>query len=101
MMVAKLHYFQDCVEVLGPARTLAPLRYNGETVAIFPDYTARLAKAQAAFTEVRKLLRNRQNGRFGILFPASFRVTHNGEKEFTDAEKAMTYVKRHIIPAAE
>lgn len=102
VIVAKLHYFQDCVEVLSRARTRASLRYNGETVAIFPDYTARVAKARAAFTKVRKLPRNRQNVRFGILFPSRHRVTHNGEeKEFTDAEKAMTYVKKHIIPASE
>lgn len=102
VIVAKLHYFQDCVEVLNRTRTCAPLRYNGETVAIFSDYTARVAKARAAFTEVRKLLRNCQNVRFGILFPARLRVTHNGEeKEFTDAEKVMTYVKKHIIPAVE
>lgn len=101
-IVAKLHYFQDCVEVLNRARTRAPIRYNGESIAIFPDYTSRVAKARAAFTEVRKLLRNRQNVRFGILFPARLRVTHNGEeKEFTDAEKAMTYVRKHIIPAEE
>lgn len=90
--MAKLHYFQDCVEVQSRVRTRAPPRFNGETVAIFPDYTARVAKARAAFTEVRKLLRNRQNVRFGILFPARLRVTHNGEeKEFTNADKAVTY----------
>ena len=101
-IVAKLHHFQDCVEVLSRARTRAPLCYNGETVSIFPDYTARVAKARAAFTEVRKLLHNRQNVQFGILFPARLRITYNGEeKEVTDAEKAMTYVKKHIIPTAE
>lgn len=30
---AKLHYYQDCVEVLNRARTCAPLRYNGEPIA--------------------------------------------------------------------
>lgn len=101
-IVAKLHYDQDCVEVLSRARSRAPLRNNGETIAIFPDYTARVAKARAAFTEVRKLLHSRPNVRFGILFPARLRITHNGEEnEFTDAEKAMDYVKKRIITAAE
>ena len=40
VIVAKLHYLQDCVEVLSRALTHAPLWYNGETVAIFPDYTS-------------------------------------------------------------
>lgn len=101
-IVAKLHYHQDCVEVLTGARTRAPLRVNRETIAIFPDYAAGVARARAAFTEVRKLLRNRQGVRYGILFPARLRITHNGEeKEFTDADKAMGYVKKNIIPTTE
>ncbi len=69
-IVAKLHYYQDCVEVLRRARSRALLKFNRESIAIFPDYTASVAKARAAFTEVRKLLRNRQGVWFGILFPA-------------------------------
>ncbi|RXN18047.1 putative transposase element L1Md-A101/L1Md-A102/L1Md-A2 [Labeo rohita] len=97
-IVAKLHYYQDAVEVLKRARTRAPLRFNGESIAIFPDYTSNVAKARAAFTEVRKLLHNRQGVRFGILFPARLRISHDGkEKEFTDAEEAKRYVKKNII----
>ena len=101
-IIAKLHYHQDCVQVLARARSSAPLRFNGETIMIFPDYTASVAKARAAFTEVRKLLRNRQGVRYGILFPARFRISYKGEdKEFTDADKAMAFVKKHVIPTAE
>ena len=97
-IVAKLHYYQDCVDVLSRARSQAPLRFNGVSIAIFPDYTASVAKARAAFTEVRKLLHKREDVRFGILFPARLRITHDGkEREFTDAEKAMGYVKKNII----
>lgn len=99
VIVAKLHYYQDCVEVLSRARTRAPLRSNGGTIAIYPDYTTSVAKARAAFTGVRKMLRNRQDVRYGIMFPARLRITHNGvEKEFTDADKAMAYVKKTIVP---
>lgn len=99
-IIAKLHYYQDCVEVLTRARTRTPLRFNGDPIAIYPDYAASVAKARAAFTEVRKLLRNSQGVRYGILFPARLRITHNGEeKEFTDADKAMRYVRSHIISA--
>lgn len=97
-IVAKLHYYQDCVEVLRQARTRGPLRFNWEPVTIFPDYIATVAKARAAFTEVRKLLRNRQGVRYGILFPARLRVTYRGEDmEFTDPDKAMTYVRRTLF----
>lgn len=99
-IIAKLHYYQDCVEVL--TRTRAPLRLNGDPIAIFPDYTASVAKARAAFTEVRRLLRNCPGVRYGILFPARLRITHKGEeKEFTDAGKAMGYVKQCVISSAE
>lgn len=101
-IVAKLHYYQDCVQILRCARTRGPLRFNGEPITIFPDYTATVAKARAAFTEVRKLLRDRQGVRYGILFPARFRVTYKGEdREFTDPDKAMTYVKKNILPSTE
>ncbi len=101
-IVAKLHYYQDCVQILRLARTRGPLRFNGEPITIFPDYTATVAKARAAFTEVRKLLRDRQGVRYGILFPARFRVTYRGEdREFTDPDKAMTYVRKNIIPVTE
>ncbi len=98
-IVAKLHYFQNCVEVLRRARSRAPLRFNGESIAIFPDYTASVPKARAEFMEVRKLLCNRQGVRFRFLFPARLRISHDGkEKEFTDADEAMRYVKKNIIP---
>ena len=101
-IVAKLHYYQDCVQILQRARTRGPLRFNGESITIFPDYTATVAKARAAFTEVRKMLRDRQGVRYGILFPARFRVTYGGEdREFTDPDKAMTYVKKNILPSTE
>lgn len=101
-IVAKLHYYQDVVQILRRARTRGPLRFNGEPITIFPDYTATVAKARAGFTEVRKLLRDQEGVRYGILFPARFRVTFRGEdREFTDPVKAMTYVRRNIIPPAE
>ena len=101
-IVAKLHYYQDCVEILRRARTQAPLRLHEQPVAIFPDYTTAVAKARAAFTEVRRALRDKQGVRFGILFPARLRISYEGEdKEFVDPGEAMDYVKRRIIRTAE
>ncbi|RXN13471.1 putative transposase element L1Md-A101/L1Md-A102/L1Md-A2 [Labeo rohita] len=57
VIIAKFHYYQDCVEVLCQAREQGPLRYKGEPIAIFPDYTASVARAWAAFSDVRNLLR--------------------------------------------
>lgn len=71
-IVAQLHYYQDCIEVLSRACTQGPWSFNEESIAIFPDYTAGVAKARAAFTEVQKLLRNCQGAWFGILFPVVY-----------------------------
>ena len=101
-IVAKLHYYQECAQILRRARIRGQLRFNGESITIFPDYTTAVAKARAAFTEVRKLLRDREGVRYGILFQARLRVTFRGEdREFTDSDKAMTYVKKNIIPPTE
>ncbi|KAG7519808.1 hypothetical protein JOB18_016446 [Solea senegalensis] len=79
----------------------APLSYNGHHIGIFPDYTASVAKARAAFTDVRKALRGRKEIRYGLFYPARLRITHQDEdKEFVDPQKAMDYVKK-ILPATE
>ena len=59
---------------------------------MFPDYTVNVAKARAAFTDVRKILRGILGVRFGIFFPARFRISHNNEEEFLDATEAMDYM---------
>lgn len=97
-IIAKTHYYQDCVEILRRAREAGPLQYNGATILIFPDYPPSVARARSAFNEVKKLLRERDNVRYGILHPARLRITHNGtEKMFQDATEAMVYVKANIL----
>ncbi|KAG7467812.1 hypothetical protein JOB18_017105, partial [Solea senegalensis] len=60
-----------------------------------------VAKARAAFTDVRKALRGRKEIRYGLFYPARLRITHQDEdKEFVDPQKAMDYVKK-ILPATE
>lgn len=104
VIIAKMHYDEDAVEILRKARDKAPLFYNGQRVSIFPDYTANVAKARAAFSEVRSALRGRKDIRYGLLFPARLRITHNGNcREFVDHRKAMDYAKQILMeerPAA-
>lgn len=101
VIIAKLH--KDAMDILRKACGRGgQLNYNGNPIAIFPDYTARVAKARAAFTDVRKMLRGRPGVRYGTLFPARFRISHNNEeKEFVVATKAMDYVKIKVIPITE
>uniref|UniRef100_A0A3B1JLI8 L1 transposable element RRM domain-containing protein n=1 Tax=Astyanax mexicanus TaxID=7994 RepID=A0A3B1JLI8_ASTMX len=93
VIIAKLHYDGDAAEILRRARDQAPLSYNGKRIAIYPDYTATVAKARASFTSVRKMLRGKQGIRYGLLFPARLRITYrNEEKEFLDATEALEYL---------
>ncbi|KAG9267588.1 hypothetical protein AMEX_G18444, partial [Astyanax mexicanus] len=102
VIIAKLHYDGDAAEILRRVRDQAPLSYNGKRIAIYPDYTATVAKARASFTSVRKMLRGKQGIRYGLLFPTRLRLTYrNEEKEFLDATEALDYVQKNIIPETE
>ncbi|KAJ8396740.1 hypothetical protein AAFF_G00015780 [Aldrovandia affinis] len=56
-IIAKLHYYQDCADILRRAREAGPLQFNGTAILIFPDYPPSVAQARSAFIDVRKLLR--------------------------------------------
>uniref|UniRef100_A0A3B4CHS6 L1 transposable element RRM domain-containing protein n=1 Tax=Pygocentrus nattereri TaxID=42514 RepID=A0A3B4CHS6_PYGNA len=88
VIIAKLHNDGDAADILRRARDHAPLTYNGKRIAIFPDYTASVTKARAAFTDARKALRGRGDVRFGLLYPARFKITYKEDsKEFRDPIK--------------
>ena len=95
VIIAKLHSDGDAAEILRRARDRAPLMYRGKRISIFPDYTSSVARARAAFTDVRKELRDRKGVRYGLLYPAKLRITFNNQdKEFVDPKKAMEYVQK-------
>lgn len=100
VIIAKLHYDGDAADILRRARDKAPLTYQGKRIAIFPDYTTSVAKARAAFSDARKVLRGRSDVRFGLLYPARLKITYKEDsKEFRDPVKAMDYIRK-TIPAA-
>lgn len=90
-IIAKLSSEGDALDIVSRARnTGGKLRYRGNPISILPDYTARVVKARAAFTDVRKILRDRPGVRYGIFYPTRLRITFNYvEQEFVDADKAM------------
>ena len=101
VVVAKLHYDQDCAEVLRHARQHGPYQYEGQTIHIFPDRTSRDAKTFASFNDVRLRLKNRDNARYGFLHPNRLRITIDGTtREFKDPAKAMEFVN-HKLPTSE
>lgn len=102
VIIAKMHYDGDAVDILRRAREKAPLMYNGKRISIFQDYTTGVAKARSAFSDARKALQGRRDVRFGLFYPARFRITFkNDTKEFTDPAKAMVYIQNTIHAETE
>ncbi|KAK1878433.1 LINE-1 type transposase domain containing protein 1 [Dissostichus eleginoides] len=68
---------------------------------IFRDLPTEVVKRRAAFTPTKRVLRDKPGVRFGLLYPAKLRVSHNGsERFFTDPEEARQYAER-IFGSAE
>lgn len=102
-IIARLNSEGDAQDIIRRARNSGGrLRFRGNPISIFPDYTSSVVKARAAFTDVRRVLRNRPGVRYGIFFPARLRITYNDvQQEFVDATKAMDYVNAKIPPPPE
>ncbi|KAL1268574.1 hypothetical protein QQF64_033937 [Cirrhinus molitorella] len=93
-IVAKLHYHSDCVEILRQARQLRHFKVGDMSVSFFPDLTSKVARARAAFGNVRRQLQGIPGIKFGFLHPARLRVTYDGlEKQFNRPDEAEAYVK--------
>uniref|UniRef100_A0A8C5C0Y4 Uncharacterized protein n=1 Tax=Gadus morhua TaxID=8049 RepID=A0A8C5C0Y4_GADMO len=69
VIVARMHYFQDCANILRLARDKQQIKLDGMTMSVYPDYTARIARARAGYNGVRQQLRGLEGVRFGILYP--------------------------------
>lgn len=96
-IMCRFHYHHDCVDILRRARELRQIKVKDITISVFPDYTAKIARARAAFNEVRRQLRGIDGARYGLIHPARLRITYNGvEKDFVSAEEASVYVKTMI-----
>lgn len=96
-IVCRLHYHSDCVDILRRARELQQIKVRDLTISVFPDHTAKVARARAAFNEVRRQLRGIDGARYGLFHPARLRITYNGvEKDFVSADEASDYFKTLI-----
>lgn len=75
--IVRVHYFRVKEDIMQCARQAGPLLYNGQRFLLFPDYTTAVVRRRAAFDEAKKLLRDLQGVKYGLLFPAWLRITHN------------------------
>lgn len=69
-VVAHLHYFQDCSDILHHTREWRRVKVKDLTISVYPDYTAKVAHAQAAYNSIRQQLHKIKGLRFVLLHPA-------------------------------
>lgn len=77
------HYFQDKHRIIQFSRQRRELFFRGHRVFFHEDFSADLAKKRAAFKEVKSRLFGK-GVRFGLLYPARLRVTHEGKTYLFD-----------------
>ncbi|KAI4896249.1 hypothetical protein NFI96_008278, partial [Prochilodus magdalenae] len=94
-LIIRVHYCHAFEEILKKVMQSRTLTYQGKRIQIFRDFPPAVVKRRAAFTPARNLLRDKPGVRFGLVYPAKLRVTHNGkETTFTDAEEARLFAER-------
>lgn len=99
VILAKMHYYQEWLDIFRRAKASGRLDYRGSTASIFPDYAPSVAQARTTFNEVKQLLRGLEGVRYGLYYPSSFGITHNAtEKWFNKSEDAMAYIKTNVLP---
>lgn len=96
--VIRVNLLQARNEILRKARESSPLIYKGKQVFIFPDFTTAVAKKRATFTKVKKELRSCPGIRFGLLFPATLRITLSDGtiRKFDDPALAGDFVEKNL-----
>lgn len=99
-IIVKFHYFQEKVDVLRKAMGAGPITRNGKRFYIYPDYSATVRKKRSAFTEVRRLLRRCTGVKYGLLYPATLKITTPAGEQmsFEDPIKARHYVETNLRP---
>uniref|UniRef100_A0A3B3T8J5 L1 transposable element RRM domain-containing protein n=1 Tax=Paramormyrops kingsleyae TaxID=1676925 RepID=A0A3B3T8J5_9TELE len=94
-LVVRFHYYTDCAYILRRAKEQRQLKVRGWAISIFPDFTAGVARARAAFNEVRQFLRSVEGVRYRLFYPARLRISYNGvDKDFLSAQDAKIYAEK-------
>lgn len=99
-IIVKFHYFQEKVDVLRKAMSAGSITHKGKRFYIYPDYSAAVRKKRAAFIEVRGLLRRCAGVKYGLLYPATLKITAPAGEQvtFEDPAKAKDYIESNLHP---
>lgn len=98
-LVVKCHYFSEKEAILRKAvekRLLTTA--DGDKIRVLPDFTLTVSRRRAAFNEVRSMLRSCEGVRYGLMYPATLRITTSEGREirFDDPEKAKVFLRSNM-----
>lgn len=93
VVIVRFHYYQDKERAWRwGIVNKKQLTHAGRKVYIFPDFNASVAKKRAAFTDVRRRLKER-DVQFSLRFPAQLRIDHGNEKlSFNSPRDAQSWI---------
>lgn len=93
ILVRVLNY-RDRDIILRSAREKDALQYQGNTIAIYLDFTVQVQAARREFLPAKKIFQ--QIGtKYALLYPAKLKILGLGKPQiFTDAKAALTYAKQ-------
>lgn len=95
--VARVYFFHVRTLILQRAGEASPLLYKGKRISIFPGYTSSVAKKRAAFGTVKHILRSHTDVKFGLLYPATLKITlpDGTSHRFEDPTTATDFVNKN------
>ncbi len=97
--IIRMHHGDVKDHILRLSSQKTQLSHRGKRVHIFPDYAPEVVKKRAAFTDVKWLLKDIPDVKFGLRFPAKLWITFQGqEKSFDDPKLAMSNIHENIAP---
>ncbi|KAL7841142.1 hypothetical protein SRHO_G00248330 [Serrasalmus rhombeus] len=75
----------------------------GDRIRVLPDFTLTVSRRRAAFNEIRSLLRGCEGVRYGLMYPATLRITtsEGTEVRFEDPEKARAFIRSNMASSTQ
>jgi len=96
-MIVRLHKFVEKERIIRWAKAKRSHVWDGNTVRIYQDIGAELAKRRAGFNKVKTLL-YRKKVKFGMLYPAKLWVTYDSkEYYFETPDSVMDFIKEQKL----
>lgn len=93
--MAKLLNFRDKQKILQLARERKEVFFDNRRIHFFPDFSVELQNARKAYTEVKRMLRDREI-EYSFVYLSKLRVMYMGKtKFFSTALEVKNFIDSH------